>query len=171
MGDQEELDRIVESLGRQIPELRERLKKAKSLVSHIRVASPRSDGSATYMIHGSKGDPYEVEVLASNQTRCTCPDGRRGLVSHCKHQLAVLIWRAIPGLHTIDPGDFEKDIRRWLVAPKENTYWDGEQETYQPSKEGEWLASNGRFAIQTLVDEVDRLRGLLKVRKSRRTEP
>lgn len=173
MVSQKELDEVVARVGEKLPApLRERLARAKGLIGNIRVASPQSDGSVLYLVYGSKGDPYEVEFSPSGATRCSCPDGRRGLTSHCKHQLAVLIWRSLPGLKPLDPGDFEKDIRRWLLEPrKDPSYWDGEIETLQESPQEEWLRTNGRFAIQVLIDEIDRLRALSGDQKSRLPHP
>ncbi len=125
------------------PKIRSRLFKARDLVNNVRAVAPRDDGSTIYLIEGSSGNSYVVEMKPDEETSCTCPDAQRTDIRLCKHQIAVKLNLAARLPSPSDPATFEVEIRRWLRETPTNQYW---------------LQIHGEWAIRLLLEEVDRLR-------------
>lgn len=152
---EEQIDTLLEAWGREQPELRSRLERARMLIDNVRVVSPRPDGSLSYLIDGSRGNTYIVNVSPDGKSDCTCPDADNAFTSHCKHQIAVLVCRTVPSPRPMDPRAFEKAIRKWA---KERQHEVDDEDAGR--RWHWWLHDNGLFAIRLLLQEIDRLRSL-----------
>ncbi len=166
---QDQIDQFIDEWIAREPErygLRTRLEKARMLVDNVRVAAPKPGGVVSYLIEGSRGRAYTVDVQPDGGMTCSCPDRDWGL-SHCKHRIAVLAHLSVPSPKPLDPRAFEAIIREWAKGPKP------EYEGYDPSLDEPevqqthpwdgWLNDNGLFAIRMLLQEIDRLRVLAGV--------
>jgi len=146
------IDEAVTKWAQKYPLLRSRLERARMLIDNVIAVFTGPRDGRSYLIEGSEGNSYVVEISSSGESTCTCPDGEGcpdddegfgWIPPYCKHQLAVHISLAVPTPEPMAPRAFEKTVREWAKRPH-----------------GWWLHNNGLFAIRMLLQEIDRLRSL-----------
>jgi len=155
MPDETAVDAVIARWLEVSPRLESRALKARTIFMRGAVIASRvmPDGRERYLVASDSGrGSYEVDVDQSGNRSCGCEDssslmtpGFEGAGSHgtCKHQLAVLLVRALGDDRMLVPETLRACLRRWMQNPPSDPWG---------------IRHYGSFAIEMLLDENDLLR-------------